>query len=366
MTYRSADLTAEFEALANTTPPPGTFDLDAARARGAIVRRRRRMAKASSGLVATGLAAVLAVSLVPNSAPSAASATTNPSAGTDPFASTISFGWLPDGARVSGGSADELTAGDSTSQFNLTALAAGSEPRCQPNGCTTKAPDVNGHTAYWITLTAHSGFTGLDWEYAPNAWAELDAKVGDNASSTVASIMHKVAENAQFGTAKPIPLPFHLPAIPAGMKAAFALWRTEREIAPDVRLAGNGVGADLEFGIQDRSTNAVSTMEYLIQPSGSTFPTSEELEVNGKQVPAGDIQHVTVEGRQAVVINTTADKAPVQELIVHDIDGADFTLTAVNPQAMAFLDSAGGIIDYYKSIEVLGADPNAWTTDVIG
>jgi hypothetical protein len=398
MTYRSADLTAELHAVVDTDPPPCTLDLDDARVRGSAVRRRRRAAGAGSALAAVGLATVLAFALVPLAGSSSDQVTPADGGGRtvfahDPLSTTVAFGWLPDGLHLSGGGIDSIVATDGTSEFDVSSLGPDSSPRCiaassiptsggpgvaktvtikDPVPCGTRAPDVSGHTAHWITAPGTeearaAGFVELQWEYAPHAWAYLRAYIGRDVSNDIVSTMYKVAESVRFGAAEPEPLPFRLPSAPAGMKLAGVSWQTQPR--PHASAGDwTAPGADLSFSgtKADPSTHLVASMDFVIRPSSSTFPTAGEVNVGGEPAPASDVQHITVDGRQAVLIDDSRGQVHVEQLIVHDVDGADFRLTAVNQQAIADVDAAGGIVDYYRSMDVLGADRSDWTTDVIG
>ena len=57
---------------------------------------------------------------------------------------------------------------------------------------------------------------------------------------------------------------------------------------------------------------------------------------------------------------------PMEFLLVHDLDGVDFTLSAYNTTALAAVNAEGGMLGYYHAMRVLGADPGDWTTDVVG
>lgn len=101
-------------------------------------------------------------------------------------------------------------------------------------------------------------------------------------------------------------------------------------------------------------------------PSGGSFPTSAELEVAGSPVPSKAVQYLSVEGRQAILIETTYQQMPIWVLVVHDVDGVDVTLTATDTLAVTDIQAAGGLVSYFESIKVFGANRADWTTDVVG
>jgi hypothetical protein len=74
-----------------------------------------------------------------------------------------------------------------------------------------KAPDVNGRPAYWLQAQVHEAI--LAWQYAPDAWAILQAYPIDVSSATVAAqqaVLSRMAPAVKFGQAKPILFPFKL------------------------------------------------------------------------------------------------------------------------------------------------------------
>jgi hypothetical protein len=395
MTYRSTDLTEELRALVESSSlPPSALDLGEACARGRSARRRRRAAGVGGGVAGTCLAVALAVALLPGASPVAHPPA--PAAGTaasptgDPLATTITFGWLPDGLHFSGAivgsdtGQDSVEASNGTTEFDVTALKAGERPpqTCgdvtivpagayTPPPCYQKAPDVGGREAYWSLAPddadAHfDGYVELDWEYAPNAWAYLDANVGSDTSNDIVATVYRVAEGVRFGNAKPIPLPFHLPAAPADMPNTGAIWVEAPTAARGPQPRNNWIGVQLTWAEPVSKTADSSALGFILTPSTSTFPTAAELKIGGNAVPAQGVKHITVDGHEALVLTATSDGEPDQALVVHDVGGGDFTLTAFNSLAIHELDAAGGIVAYYKSMQVLGMDRSDWTTDVIG
>lgn len=393
MTYSTTDFTAELRAVPDTNPPPCTVDLEAVRARGTALQRRRRGLGIGGGLATAGLATALVFTLAPHSGPSRAAfapaSGSGRSRGTDPLASTAAFGWLPAGLHLSGAQPDHIVASDGDSEFDVTAYKAGERPASSCSSpltvtgagptapttgnqtpCDTAAPDVNGHHAFWAlapgAFAGLVGFDELDWEYAPDAWAVLDANIGEDTSRDIVGTMYKVAESVRFGAAVPIPLPFHLVSVPKGLSLEKAMWQGEPPAARGSVPRGDWIGAELSFGARDSSASLAPFIDLRTEPSTSTFPAPGELTAGGDPVSAADVRHLTVDGHQAVLIDVTDNGGSIQVLIVHDVAGVDFTLTVASTKPIAEVDAVGGIVAYYKSIEVLGANPKNWTTDVIG
>lgn len=389
MTYRSADLTAELRGLVDAEPPPSAVDLDAARARGLTYRKRRRATQVGGSVAGTCLAVLLVFALVVQGAPAAkpadsatggATSTAGPATAHDPLTPLVSFGWLPAGVHLTGSSGTEITASDGSTEFEVMALAPGKPMSHQcsdsspvaatatdqvgPAPCNVIAPDVNGHPAYWSfapSTDPHGpGFAELVWQYAPNAWASLDANIGSDTSNDIVPTVYKVAESLRF-KANSLPLPFHLPAAPAGLITMTVRW----EGAPSAR--GKWVGVDLSYSCPPLGNVPASILDLSTAVPAAGFPTKLQLQVGLKPTPSKDIKYLTVDGHQAVTVTTaTDDDEALERLIVHDVDGVDFTLSAFGTKAIADINAAGGLVGYYHSMEVLGADRANWTTDVIG
>lgn len=385
MTYRGADLTAELRTLVDAEPPPCTLDLDEARARGLSARRRRRAVGVGGGLTGTCLALLLVLQLLPvaGSAPRPAAPVTSfdPSSAKDPLTTAASFGWLPAGMAVVGAdSGSALTARDGAFAVSVTVLGRGRKPpvpcatqdprndSTSPPGadlCHPPAPSVEGHPAYWYYAPggpAKNPLTAeLVWEYAADSWATLNVVLpGD--SARVQATLYRVAENVRIGPGQPVPMPFHLPAAPRG-------WQVERVSTFNGPIQG-GTLTEAELSYTPRDTGTKQTIEqslsFDVLGSMATFPSSGQLTAVGQQVPASGVQHVTVNGHEAVLLHDTYKGMPVEVLWVHDMAGVDLNIFALGSSAVAWLDANGGILAYAKTVQVFGADPTRWTTDVIG
>ncbi len=87
-----------------------------------------------------------------------------------------------------------------------------------------RAPEVNGRAAYWLQGPVHVHMAFLAWQYAPGAWATLQAFPFDVSSAAVAAqqaMLLRMAPAVKFGQTKPILFPFKLTsAIAANWQAA--------------------------------------------------------------------------------------------------------------------------------------------------
>jgi hypothetical protein len=198
--------------IAADPEPPARVDLDVARRRG---RRRvlfRHAAQAMAGPLAIALAVCVIVT-VPRAlstgterlAPSAparspAQTATEPKsapASFNPLVPYAAFGWLPGGFSEgavsllwgpfqSGTTSLALGAQDAKERTLLltvntrSACQLSTSPEAASASCVirtsvpgvSRAPDINGRPAWYVGWGA-----SIDWEYAPDAWASLDAGV---------------------------------------------------------------------------------------------------------------------------------------------------------------------------------------------
>lgn len=309
--------------LADTPEPPSAVDVAAARRRGRRRLRIRRVAVPLSAAVA-----VVTVLTVPRALDSGHSErtvasprhTASSTAFTapeqfSPLVPYASFGWLP--AGFSEGAANRIgwnygftSAADFVSleaadpaaghllylQVNargacpVTASGAlaeiharGSAPvNCTDDGFTAMnaAPDVNGRPAFWLDYGS-----GIAWEYAPGAWATLQASITPAAdephsrrwaaengwvlhvrpgvrpasinsqaavqagirdgkvllpSAATRALLEKTASHVRYGQTTPLVFPFRLTGqLPAGWR----LWQTSFAVSPSGRVVGTGITA---------------------------------------------------------------------------------------------------------------------------
>ena len=125
---------------------------------------------------------------------------------------------------------------------------------------TGVAPNINGRPAFW---TDHG--SGIAWEYAPDAWAELSlsgiADAGGQAlppSAATRALLQKVAAHVAYGDTTPLTFAFRLSGeLPAGWQ----VWR-----------AGFDVSGGRMFGIGITVGPSVDTSALSISASTVTGP----------------------------------------------------------------------------------------------
>jgi hypothetical protein len=190
-------------------------------------------------------ATVTAVALATAAAPGrpAATAPVRPAAVVphqfSPFIAYAAFGWLPAGYKLlEGGTTRGSTyqvagrPGLITRPWYLLAYPAGG---CQltkarglmckayypfgPLALTSRAPDINGHRAYWATAYAHlpTPEPVLAWQYAPGSWAVLELGKTKPLDTHWQQVAVKAAGHVRFGVhaALPVAFPVRLTGVPA-------------------------------------------------------------------------------------------------------------------------------------------------------
>jgi hypothetical protein len=222
-------------------PPIGPVGDKVLRA-GVRLRRRRRAALAAISVLAA--ATVTAVALATAAAPGrrAAIAPVRPAAVVphqfSPFIAYAAFGWLPAGSKVLfGGTTRGSTyqvAGWGTlwrRPWYLLAYPAGG---CQltkargllckayypfgPLALTSRAPDINGHRAYWASAYASQRpYRALAWQYAPGSWAVLELGKWKPLDTHWRQEAVMAASHVRFGVraAPPVAFPVRLTRLPA-------------------------------------------------------------------------------------------------------------------------------------------------------
>ena len=260
---------------ARTPEPPSAVDVDAARRRGGRRLRARRAA-----LPVLAVAALAAALTVPGGLLSRHPERTVASPAVDapwqfnPLVPYASFGWLPPGYSENNADFDVnqgVTAATDFVSREAVAPAAGRLLYLQVNArdmcaistaadlqanvrahgsvqalcidaaftVTGVAPDINGQPAFW---TDHG--SGVAWEYAPDAWAELSlsgiaAGGGKPLPPTAATraLLQKVAARVAYGDTTPLTFAFRLSGeLPAGWK----LWRAGFDVSGG-RMFGTGI-----------------------------------------------------------------------------------------------------------------------------
>lgn len=243
------------EGAVTSEPPIRPVGDEVLRA-GVRLRRRRRAALAALPVLAA--VTVTAVTIATAAAPGrpAAIAPVRPAAVAphqfSPFTAYAAFGWLPAGYKLLQGG----TTRGSTYQiavqprlqitWYLLAYPAGG---CQltkarglickayypfgPLALTRRAPNLNGHRAYWATAYASQPPPPvLAWQYAPGSWAVLELGQTQPPGTDWRQEALHAARHARFGVhaAPPVAFPVRLTGVPAswhlisGVRAWMPYW----------------------------------------------------------------------------------------------------------------------------------------------
>ncbi len=237
-------------------PPIGPVGDKVLRA-GVRLRRRRRAALAAISVLAAATVTAVALATAAPGRP-AAIAPVRPAAVVphqfSPFIAYAAFGWLPAGYKLlfggtTRGSTYQVAGRPSliTRPWYLLAYPAGG---CQltkarglmckayypfgPLALTSRAPDINGHRAYWATAYANlpSPEPVLAWQYARGSWAVLELGKTKPLDAHWRQEALKAASHVRFGVhaAPPVAFPVRLTGVPAswhlisGVRAWMPYW----------------------------------------------------------------------------------------------------------------------------------------------
>jgi hypothetical protein len=342
------------ETLAASPAPPTSIDAPEAIARGRRIVKRRRIARATTGIAAGGTAAVLAVAVLPtHGAPAhggtvqrsatATSALPRPSGpGTDPLTLSGTFGWLPANAANAGyslhdnqiqavarGSVGTPPGTSDTPMIWLTIYPKGTTPPLGKfaDGSTQlrlSAPDVNGHTAYWMTDSlsdpTNGGDTYLRWQSADGQWGEVQGY--SLATPNVTTELLRIAAGVNFAP-NSVPLPLWISGLPSSTVTVEADLDRPSLTGPepwDLALILMVGGATVQIAVAPTDTATASA-----GASANSAAPQSVCKIEG--------------GLTACVIVTGSSGLPS-------------TLS-------------GGAAAILTHVNLLGADPSNWTTAVI-
>jgi hypothetical protein len=287
-------LRASLDELTQQQTPPIAIDAPAAIVRGRRLVRRRRLTRTYSA-VAAGVATALLGTLIPTHGAGSPTTAPPPPSGTgaDPLTLSGTFGWLPANAQnvgyslhagqiqaVARGPMTAPNSPTSTALIWLTVYPAGTTPTLDKfaDGSTqlrVDAPDVNAHSAYWVTNTAsdptNGGDTYLRWQNADGQWGELHGYYLGN--DDVTSTMLRVAAGVDFAP-HAVPLPLQISGMPKTIATVEAdLNRPSlSDGGPwDVYLALSVGGTIVEISVAPTSTQPDST-----HPQGTAKPQCKQ------------------------------------------------------------------------------------------
>jgi hypothetical protein len=375
---------------ARTAEPLSAVDVDAARHRGRRQLRARRAALPVLAVVA--LAAALTVPgglLSGHTERTVASPVVNAPWQFNPLVPYASFGWLPPGYSeslangidfnqgttsatdfVSREAAEpvagrllylQVNARDMCAVNTVTDLRANIRARGQVQvACidaaftvTGAAPDVNGRPAFW---TDHG--SGVAWEYAPDAWAELSlsriAADGGKAlppSAATRALLLKVASHVAYGGATPLTFAFRLSGeLPAGWQ----LWRASFDVSGG-RMLGTGVTVGPSVDTSALSISASTVTGPAVCDSGAGLPS-----------------YVSRLGVEWAYIVDNLSKDALQRLCatarVGGLSGVNITMDMNNPASSAPLPGSaqlGGALGVLARLLLLGPNPASWVTNPV-
>jgi hypothetical protein len=344
---------------------------------GVRLRRRRRTALAAIPVLAA--AAVTAVALATAAAPGrpAATAPVRPATAVprqfSPFIPYAAFGWLPAGYKLlEGGTTRGTTyqvAGPPrfvTESWYLLAYPAGG---CQlttarrllcpayypfgPLALTSRAPDINGHRAYWATAYANHPAPEpvLAWQYAPGSWAVLEFGKTKPLTARWRQEALKTASHVRFGVhaAPPVAFPARLTSVPA----SWHLISGVRAWMPD----WNGVAYQAHGRVLYASDWSVSTTAASAAPrAGPRFVFTIALAAQRdlcRSLPQGRTVHKVVKGYPVTVTRNPGG----QTLCAADAGGLSATIHEYGNHRTADLISL-----FAHHLQLLGTNPAHWAT----
>lgn len=384
-------------AIADTPEPPPAVDVAAARRRGSRRLWTRRAALPALALVAVAGALTLPRGLVSDH-PERPVATPQPPATSpvvdspwqfDPLVPYASFGWLPPGFSESAANNIVVNQGvTSATDFvsrEAAAPAAGRLLYLQVNArgtcavtvayaqagirdneseqvtctdasfdMTSAAPAVDGQPAFW---TDHG--SGLAWQYAPEAWAELSAfKIGGSQalppSAATEALLLKVAAHVAYGDSTPLTFAFRLSG---GLPAGWQLWRASFTVSGG-RMAGSGVTVG----------PGVDTSALTINASTSSGPAA----CDSPAVAGESTSHVARLGLQWLYRKVDRPDYAWQQLCatgpVDGLTGVSLAMDMSDPASGKPLSGAtqlGGALGVLARLRFLGPDPAAWIANPV-
>jgi hypothetical protein len=382
---------------ARTPEPPSAVDVDAARRRGSRRLRARRAALPVLAVVALAAALTVPGGLL-SSHPERTVASPRPPASSpvveapwqfNPLVPYASFGWLPPGYSESAGAGIDFNQGTTSAtdfvsreaaaptagrllylQVNARDMcaistAAGLQANVRAHQSvqalcidaaftvTGAAPDVNGQPAFW---TDHG--SGVAWEYAPDAWAELSLSgIAANSGKALPptaptrALLLKVAARVAFGDTTPLTFAFRLTGeLPAGWQ----VWRASFDVSGG-RMFGTGI-----------------TVGPSVDTSALTISASTVTGPDVCQSSSGLPSYVSRLGVEWAYIVDNLSKDALQRLCatapVGGLSGVNITMDMNNPASSAPLPGSaqlGGALGVLARLLLLGPNPASWITNPV-
>jgi hypothetical protein len=406
-------LRAALTRIADDPEPPARIDIQAARRLGRRHARNRLVAQVAAGPLAIALA-VGAIVIAPHALstraqrpvpaaparPSAQKATPSVSAPAkfNPLVPYATFGWLPSGFSEGGVSSlwrnpfqsgtSSLTIGaqDPSGRTLLLTVYARGACGAEASGATgsglsaakcpidtspkaaSRAPDINGRPAWYAV-----GEDGISWEYAPDAWATLDAAAAGQVPGEAAvpakpgllvvskPALESIARSVKYGQETPIVFPFRLQGsrqlggpLPVGWKLTSVSFGLRGKA-----LVGRAISAGLTGDASALSISAIEPDGY-----GCTFVPGQSSYVTRYGVAWIDRVVAEVNNYEEVLCSTGSSSAGL-------VGGLQvfIYLEANSPGAspgLAGVKSLAGAFAVYARMKLLGSNPASWTKDPLG
>jgi len=375
---------------ARTPAPPSAVDVDAARRRGSRRLRARRAALPVLAVVA--LAAALTVPgglLSGHPERTVASPVVDAPWQFNPLVPYASFGWLPPGYSESLANGIDFNQGATSATVFVSreaaAPAAGrllylqveARDMCAVNTVTDlraiirahgqdqvacidaaftvtgAAPNINGQPAFW---TDHG--SGVAWEYAPDAWAELSlsgiADGGGKAvppSAATRALLLKVAAHVAYGGTTPLTFAFRVSGqLPAGWQ----LWQASFDVSGG-RMFGTGITVGPSIDTSALTINASTVTAPAVCDPGAGQPAY----VNRLGVSWAYIVNSQPSDTQQRLCATTP---------VGGLTGVNIAIDMNDPASNTPLPGSrqlGGALGVLARLLLLGPNPAAWITNPV-
>jgi hypothetical protein len=279
----------------------------------------------------------------------------------NPADAYLSFGWLPKGTKLTGGSvipqAAVLIAGPKPldlHEWNVQTIAAGQcHVRAHTLTCSraisetvggglklsTRAPNVRGHRAYWA-----NGL--LIWRWARNAWATLSTPSDRPGPATRRNAV-RVARHVAYGApTRPLEFSVQLSKLPRKWHLGAVFWQVDR-----------GRFRVIRFGLLTHPTqNADGGIEF--QRNLPAFSDMDPALPKTMRQACGLPANRTINGyRVRVVTNVNGQD---QYICANKVDGLFLQLGAqgshLRPSPVALFRS---------HLRLLGNNPKNWTTQPV-
>jgi hypothetical protein len=352
--------------LADAEPPPTRIELDLAIAAGRRGRRWRRVRAGASALLAAGAAVAVVIALVGPVRGPARGPAQRPAqqvtggavvpARFNPLVPSAAFGWLPPGFQLasrggarSGPEQLDLDAVNGNQIMQLFLYPTGVCRVARAQTCSaydtsqpvlSRAPDVNGHKAYWL-LTA-----SLTWEYAPGAWAVVSWWYSGSPwppAGTERAAVLRVAASVRYGQTAPIKFPYWLSGLAAPWRVSNVLYNL---------VAGRPVLQTLE--ISDGPADSARTDSFDVDFTPAAH--------SDWSCPQDGVQHVTVDGVAAVLEKSFGGS----RVCIPDWRGLRMSVK------VAFVEKSPpdpfgprGVLALARKLHPIGPDPADWTADLL-